>query len=73
MAARKTTTTRTTRETRMTSRAGAAPAPDVVVVDKPSSVGFGEAIGIVTTLILIGAIVMTDYLMARSFGKGVFF
>lgn len=73
MAARKTTTTRTTRETRMTSRSAAAPAPEAVAGEKPSAIGFGESVGIVTTLLLVAAILMTDYMMAKSFGGGVFF
>jgi hypothetical protein len=34
--------------------------------------GPGEVIAIVTTLLLIAAILMTDYYLGHKFGKGVF-
>ena len=69
----KTVTTRTTQ----TSRRVAA-APDVEVVDedaeeaKPRS-GLPDALVFATTLMLLLAIVITDYWLGKQLGSGVFF
>jgi len=66
MAARKTTT----RDTKMTSRKaetksdGSAPKGGMTIVD---------AMAIVTTLIMIAAILTVDYMMAKHLGKSAFF
>ena len=66
MAARKTTT----RETKVTSRKvetkndGSAPKGGMTFVD---------ALAIVTTLVMIAAILTTDYMLGKHFGTGVFF
>ena len=72
MAARRTErTTRTvTRETRATSRMAEgdeteeAPQP---ALDLPA------AMGIVTFLLLVASIVLTDYLLGKHYGAGMFF
>jgi hypothetical protein len=72
MAARRTTTARTTtRETKVTSRA--RPGGDVEVVERSEGWGLAEAMGIVTTILLLAAIVTTDYFLGKYFGKGLFF
>jgi hypothetical protein len=71
MAARRTTTTARTRETKVTSRV--RPGGDADVVEKKDGMGLAEAMGIVTTLLMLAAIVTTDYLLGKHFGKGLFF
>lgn len=55
------------RESRATSVKGteptAAPAPGM---------GLGEVVAIVSTVLLLAAILMTDYYLGHKFGKGVF-
>lgn len=70
MAARRTERT-TTRETRVTSRI-AEPGEEVVEVQK-AGMGLGDAMGIVTFLLLITAIVLTDMLLGKHYGGGMFF
>jgi hypothetical protein len=70
-AARKTTTARTTRETRVTSRASTA--QDATAAPTPSGIGLAEVVGIVTTLLLIAAILAIDYSNAKQLGAGIFF
>jgi hypothetical protein len=60
-----------TRETRMSSR-------KVEVTDEAGAVvkpglGLPEAIAIVTTILLLAAILTTDYWMGTSMGEGMFF
>lgn len=64
------TTKTTTRETKVTSRK-AADAP--VVVDDAKGMTFNDGLVIVTTLLLLTAIVLTDYLLGKHFGSGLFF
>ena len=66
------------RRTTVTNDAGAAdtgdpqdPSRTVVVEDK--SLGLAEALSIVTTLILIAAILMLDAYLGKRYGKGIFF
>jgi hypothetical protein len=65
------------RRTTVTTDAGAEgadpqdPARTVVVEDK--SLGLAEALSIVTTLILIAAILMLDAYLGKRYGKGIFF
>jgi hypothetical protein len=47
------------------------PAGTVVVEDK--SLGLAEALSIVTTLLLIAAILMLDAYLGKRYGKGIFF
>jgi hypothetical protein len=35
--------------------------------------GYADAIVFVTTILLIAAFVMTDYMLGKQFGKGIFF
>lgn len=68
MAARRTERT-TTRETKMTSRRTEA-VPDATV-KKGMSIADGMAI--ITAVILIAAILTTDYMLGHRFGTGMFF
>jgi hypothetical protein len=70
MAARKTATrtTRTTRETKTTRQPAVEPA-----VEEGPGPGLADGLVIVTTLLLVAAILLTDYLLGKHFGRGVFF
>jgi hypothetical protein len=66
------------RRTTVTTDGGAAdtgdpqdPARTDVAEDK--SLGLAEALSIVTTLILIGAILMLDAYLGKRYGRGIFF
>jgi hypothetical protein len=74
MAARRTTTTRTTRTTEKTRVAGRqpAPAPEAPVEDTPG-LSMGDGLVITTTLLLVAAILLTDYMLGAHFGRGLFF
>ena len=70
MARRTTNTTRTTtRETRVTSRVGTEAAAQAA----PSGLGLTETVAIVTTIVMIAAILMTDYYLGKQLGTGLFF
>lgn len=58
------------REPRATSRKGSDPAPAGA---PSSSLGLAEAIAITSTVMLIAAILMTDYYLGHQLGSGVFF
>lgn len=68
MATRRTTTT--TRESKMTSRKGDATedAPE-----KKGGLTMVDAIAIVTALIMLAAILVTDYHLGHDLGTGMFF
>lgn len=69
MASRRTTTTR---ETKVTSRrASDADAPAEPEVKKGMTMSDGVVI--VTALLMIGAILLTDYYQGHYFDRGVFF
>lgn len=76
MAARrteKTTTTVTkTRDSRATSRIADGAEDETVVVAKPG-MGLGDAMGIVSFLLLVAAIVLIDRMIGMHYGEGVFF
>lgn len=61
----------TTRESRATSRM-ADGTEEVAVVVKPG-MGLGDAMGIVTFLLLIAAIILTDKVLGEHYGTGMFF
>lgn len=65
-----TTTTTTTRDSRATSRM--ADGSDQVAEPKPG-MGLGDAMGIVTFLLLIAALVLTDKILGEQYGAGMFF
>lgn len=68
---RTTTTVTTKRESRATSRIadGAEEAPVVV----KQGMGLGDAMGIVSFLLLLAAIVLTDMMLGKQYGTGMFF
>jgi hypothetical protein len=35
--------------------------------------GYADAIILVTTVLLLAAVLMTDYMIGKQFGKGIFF
>jgi len=65
-----TTTTPGARQTRATSRMVEG-GEEVVVVKQ--GMGLGDAMGIVTFLLLIAAIILTDYMLGKQYGSGLFF
>jgi hypothetical protein len=71
MAARRIERT-TTRETKMTSRKG-DPKDVVVVEKKKGGMTVFDGVAIVTALILIAAIILTDHMLGTEFHKGLFF
>ncbi len=66
---------RTTVTSKTTTRGPTATSVKGTESAAPASpgMGLGEVIAIVSTLMLIGAIVMTDYYMGHKLGKSVFF
>jgi|GEM_PF-4428039 len=60
----------TTRESRATSRM--ADGTEEVAVVK-TGMGLGDAMGIVTFLLLIAAIILTDMVLGEQYGAGMFF
>ena len=73
MAARRTERTQVTRETRVTSRkVEGQDTPGDDGEPKPG-LGLADGICIVTTLVLLAAILMTDYLLGKHYGSGFFF
>ncbi|MBL8863122.1 MAG: hypothetical protein JNK02_14090 [Planctomycetes bacterium] len=70
MAARRSERAAPARETRATSRM--AEAGETAAESKPG-MGLGDAMGIVTFLLLVAAILLTDMVLGKQYGKGVFF
>lgn len=62
-----------TRDTRARSRKAAPAAQDVEIVEEEKGMGIGDGITIATTLLLIAAILLTDYLLGAHYGGGAFF
>ncbi|MBL8858188.1 MAG: hypothetical protein JNL28_06785 [Planctomycetes bacterium] len=58
------------RETKMTSRRGDAAEASG---EAPGGMTMVDGVAIVTTLLLIGALLLVDYHLGRHFGVGVFF
>jgi hypothetical protein len=57
-------------ETPEGQEAGAAPAAPA---DEKKGLTFADAISITTTLLLVAAILLTDYYLGKRYGTGVFF
>jgi len=55
------------------SRKAAAPAAEVEVVEESSGMTIDDGIPIITTLLLLVAILMTDYVLGTHYGEGLFF
>lgn len=73
-ATRRTTTTRSTvRETRATSRIADKDADDAEAPPAESKVGLAESMIMITTLLLLVALVLTDYALGKHFGEGLLF
>ena len=70
MARRTATSYRTTRTKETVTTEG--PAAEVVVAERKGA-GFAEALVFATTVLLIAAIVLTDYYLGTRYGKGIFF
>lgn len=60
------------RDPKATSRKGSEPSADPSAAAK-SSLGLAEAVLITSTVMLIAAILMTDYYLGHHLGSGVFF
>lgn len=73
--ARRTATSyrRTTTTTTEGAEGGDPQDPGRTVVVEDKSLGLAEGISIVTTLILIGAILMLDAYLGKRYGRGIFF
>lgn len=68
MASRRTVTTR---ETKVTSRRG-GPAADTDAPETRAGMSMTDAVVIVTALLMLAAIVVTEYHMSQNLGGGVF-
>ncbi len=55
------------------SRKAAAPVAEVEVVEESSGMTIDDGIPIITTLLLLVAILMTDYVLGTHYGEGLFF
>jgi hypothetical protein len=73
MARRTVTTTKTERESRVTSRKTTGDADTAAPAESGGGFGYADAIVLITTVLLIAAFLMTDYLLGKQFGKGMFF
>ncbi len=69
MAARRTVTT--TREARVTSRM--ADGSEETTVDAKPGLSLGDAMGIVSFLLLVAAIILMDKYLGVHYGEGMFF
>jgi len=69
---RTTTTVTKTRDSRATSRIADGTEDETVVVAKPG-MGLGDAMGIVSFLLLITAIILIDRMIGMHYGEGLFF
>ncbi|MFN0243432.1 MAG: hypothetical protein ACKVWV_11120 [Planctomycetota bacterium] len=72
-ATRRTTTTRTARDTRATSRIADKEADDAEAAPAESKVGLAESMIMITTILLVAALVLTDYALGKHFGEGMLF
>jgi hypothetical protein len=71
MARRTATSYRTSKTTVTTS--GEAETPDAVPAEEGKGMTFVDAISITTMLLLLAAILMTDYFLGKRYGTGIFF
>jgi hypothetical protein len=69
MARRTVTSYRAGKVTQVEDETGTA---QVAVVEKPG-MSMADGIAIATTLLLLAALVMTDYYLGKRYGKGIFF
>ena len=51
----------------------AAPVAEVEVVEEKKGMGIEDGLPIMTTIILLAAFLMTDYLLGTEYGGGIFF
>lgn len=69
-----TSKSRATASRRTSSRAaGKASAADVEVVEEAGGMDLDTGVGIVTTLLLIAALLLVDYELGKHLGEGMFF
>jgi hypothetical protein len=68
MARRTVTSYRAGKVTQVEDEAGT----QVAVVEKPG-MSMADGLAIATTLLLLAAILMTDYYLGKRYGKGIFF
>lgn len=61
------------RNTSARSRKSAPVAQDVEVVEEEKGMGIGDGMTLATTILLIAACLMTDYLLGKHYGGGLFF
>jgi hypothetical protein len=73
MAKRKAASTKVSVKKTTTVRRPAPAEVDVVVDESKGGMGWAEGVAILTTLLLIAAILVTDYELGHHYGLGVFF
>ena len=61
------------RATSRKSTQASAPMAEVEVVEEKKGLGIDDGIPIMTTLVLLVAILMTDYILGSDYGAGLFF
>ncbi len=62
------------RDTKARSRKAApAPALEVEVVEEEKGLGIDEGLIILTTLVFLAAVLVTDYALGTHYGEGLFF
>jgi hypothetical protein len=71
MARRTATSYRASKTTVTTS--GEAETPEAAPAEEGKSMTFVDAISITTMLLLLAAILMTDYFLGKRYGTGIFF
>ncbi len=47
--------------------------PDVEIVQEKAGLGYADGVAIMTTLVLLAAILMLDYVRGTGYGAGMFF
>jgi hypothetical protein len=63
----------TVSKTRSVTRTQAAPEAEVEVVEESKGMGWEGGVAIITTILLLVAILMTDYDLGKHYGTGMFF
>lgn len=61
------------RQSKAKSRKSAAPAAEVEVVEESGGLTIDDGIPIITTVLLLTAFVLVDYVLGTHYGAGMFF
>lgn len=73
MARRKPAPKKKARETRARSRKAAPATQDVEIVEDEKGLNLADGMTLATTILLVIACLMTDYLLGAHYDKGLFF